>query len=287
MTNLIKKYTWFKTGGPAKNILKVKSISELQDFLKNNVNNEKYYVLGAGSNVIMDDEGFNGWIIRTQQLRRITLLDKDTIEAEAGVTDINLSNFAANNNIIGFEFLCSIPGTVGGAIRMNAGCLGRETQQILVSVNCLNSKGELITLYNKECGFIYRNSDIPNDWIIVSGIFKGEFITNSKETTVAKMDEMFTRKNETQPIGIPSVGSVFTNPLPLSAWTLIDKSGFRGYKHKSVMVSEKHSNFIIHNPDFQGEPKSIDFIELTDLIKAKVLADSNVRLELEAKVVKK
>jgi UDP-N-acetylmuramate dehydrogenase len=285
MSNSLKKYTWFKSGGEAKNILKVSSIGELQEFLK--FNKEKYMVLGSGSNVIMNDEGYDGTIIRTQYLRKLQLLDEKTIYGEAGVTDINLANFAANNNICGFEFLCSIPGTIGGAIRMNAGCLNRETKDILVSASCLTDKGELITLSNSECGFSYRHSNIAENWIIVGGTFRGEFIKDSKEILMKTMEEMFRKKDESQPIGIPSVGSVFKNPLPHSAWFLIDQAGFRGYKHKSVMVSDKHTNFIIHNPEHMGEVKSQDFVELTQMIKEKVFEKTLIHLELEAKIISK
>lgn len=281
--NYLKDHTWFKTGGEAHKIIKIKNINELKEFLKNNKN--KYLVIGAGSNILIDDKGFNGTVIKTQFLRKITLLDNNTIEAEAGVTDFNLAKFAAENNIKGFEFLSTIPGTIGGGIFMNAGCLGREIQHILVSVKSINNKGEEIILTNEKCGFSYRHSNIPKDYIIVSGIFKGIFQENSSEELLNIIEGMFARKNQCQPIGIPSVGSVFKNPDNFHAWELIDKSGFRGYKHKSVMMSEKHTNFIIHNLDYKGEPQTKDFLELVNIITKKVLIDSGIHLELEVQII--
>jgi UDP-N-acetylmuramate dehydrogenase len=281
MIDNIQKYTWFKTGGKAKEILQIYSIEELQNFLKNN--KEKYYILGAGSNVIMSDEGFNGVIIRTQSfLRKIQLLDPYTIEVQAGVSDLTCANFAANNNISGLEFLCTIPGTIGGAIKMNAGCFKKEVKDILVNVTCLTNKGEIVVLNNQDCHFAYRYSSIPENWIIISGIFQGN--QGDSNIIIEYMDKMFEIKNSTQPIGVPSVGSVFKNPPNTQAWVLIDLAGFRGFKHKSVMVSDKHTNFILHNPDYINI-KSQDFIELTEIIKEKVLKDFNILLSLEVQII--
>lgn len=279
--DFLKKYTWFKTGGRANQILKVNSIEDLQSFLSDN--QEPYYVLGAASNVMMDDRGFNGTIIRTTFLRRIKKLNECYIEAEAGISDLNLSNFAAKNHITGFEFLCSIPGTVGGAIRMNAGCFGKEIKDLVVSVKCLKEKGDIIDLNKEECGFVYRGSAIPKNWIVVSAIFKGD--RGCEEQIFADMNKMFLEKEKSQPIGVPSVGSVFKNPLPRSAWQVVDEAGFRGYKYKSVMVSEKHTNFIVHNPEYEGEVSSKDFLELVELIKSQVLEKLGILLVLEVKVI--
>jgi UDP-N-acetylmuramate dehydrogenase len=283
--NKLKEHTWFKTGGEAKKIIKITKIDELKNFLTTNYheNKEKYLVIGAGSNILINDRGFDGTVIKTQ-LRKIILLNKDTIYAEAGATDFNLAKFAAENNIRGFEFLSTIPGTIGGGIFMNAGCLGREIKDILVSATVLNEKGEENTLTNEECNFSYRHSGIPKGYIIVSGIFTGIYEENSSNELLNTIEDMFTRKNDTQPLGIPSVGSVFKNPYPFHAWEVIDKSGFRGYKHKSVMISEKHTNFIIHNPDYD-EAKTEDFLELVNIIKKKVLEEQGVDLKLEVQVI--
>jgi UDP-N-acetylmuramate dehydrogenase len=281
--NELKAHTWFKTGGEAKKIIKIKNENELKEFLKNN--EEKYLVIGAGSNILIDDKGFNGTIIKTQFLRKINLLNKDTIYVEAGVTDFNLAKFAADNNIRGFEFLSTIPGTIGGGIFMNAGCLGREIKDILVSVKVINKKGEEIILTNEECGFSYRHTNLLKEYIIISGVFKGVYEENSSQELLTTIDNMFEKKNISQPLGIPSVGSVFKNPYPLHAWEVIDKSGFRGYKHKSVMMSEKHTNFIIHNPDYTEETKTEDFLELVNIIKKKVFEEQGVVLNLEVQII--
>jgi UDP-N-acetylmuramate dehydrogenase len=284
--NLLKNHTWFKTGGAANSIAKIKNIEELKNLMKDHyINNKKYFILGAGSNVLMDDKGFNGTVIKTQFLRKIKLLDKDLIEADAGVTDYNLANFASENNIEGFEFLSTIPGTIGGGIFMNAGCLGREIKDIFVSCKCINEKGEEIILNKNQIDFQYRYSSIPTNYIIVSGIFKGNYVKDSSTKLKEIINNMFQIKETNQPIGIPSVGSVFKNPLPFQAWEVVSKSNFRGYKYNSVMVSEKHTNFIVHNPYYNGEIKTEDFIQLTNIIKKKVLEEQNIKLELEVKFV--
>jgi UDP-N-acetylmuramate dehydrogenase len=283
---LLKNHTWFKTGGIANSIVKIKDIEELKTIIKNHyINKKKYFVLGAGSNVLMDDKGFNGTIIKTQLLRKIKLIDKDIIEAESGVIDLNLANFASQNNIEGLEFLSTIPGTIGGAIVMNAGCLGKEVKDILISCKCINEKGEEVIFNRHEINFQYRNSYIPSNYVVVSGIFKGTFIEGSSQKLKNSINEMFQIKEKNQPIGIASVGSVFKNPLPLHAWEVVNKSNFRGYKYKSVMVSEKHTNFIVHNPDYNEEIQTKHFVELTNIITQKVLKEQNIQLELEVKIV--
>lgn len=281
----IASYTWFKTGGPVKAIFKPTSIALLQDFLKKN--KDPYLVIGAGSNIMVSDKGFDGTLILTNRLRKIEYKEDNLIYAEAGVLDLNLANYAANINLTGLEFLTTIPGTVGGAIRMNAGCNGSSVMDCLIEAICLTEKGELITLKNVECGFAYRHSTIPKKWIIVGGVFKGQAGPGVQKIKDL-MEEMFVIRGKKQPIGIPSVGSVFKNPLPHSAWELIDKAGLRGYRHGTVMVSQLHSNFIVHN-DLNSEEetiKSSDFLELVEIIKKAVWQMHQIQLETEVVIIK-
>lgn len=280
---LIKKYTWFKTGGIVKNFLKPKNIEDLKNFLLNN--SEKFLILGAGSNILISDEGFNGTIIRSQLfLKKIFFVSPLIIYVEAGILDNYLSIFAANHSIANFEFLYTIPGTIGGAIRMNAGCFGREIKDILISVTCLNEYGKEVTLTKEECGFTYRNSKIPKNFIILNCLLQGELGEKQKIFNYMKFLEEEKEKN--QPIGIPSLGSVFKNPLPFFAWKLIDEIGFRGFQYKSVMISSKHTNFIVHNPNYNIENiLSNDFIFLTKLVQEKVLEKFSISLELEVQII--
>lgn len=275
--NYISNYTWFKTGGMARNIFRPKSLEEMVNFFKNN--KDPYLIIGAGSNIMVSDDGFDGTVILTSRLRAIKLLDNHQIYCESGVMGLVLAKFAGQHSISGLEFLSTIPGTIGGNIRMNAGCNGKSIMNCLIETMCLKPSGEIVTLKMEECGFGYRYSAIPKNWFILSGVLQGH--QGNKEKILNTIESMFVDREKRQPIGIPSVGSTFKNPLPHFAWKVIEDAGFRGYKHKSVKVSEKHCNFITHNEDYTQEVKTEDFLELVEIIKKKVLEISNIQLELE------
>ncbi len=170
----LKKLNWFNIGGDAKIYFKPNTLQDLIEFLKMKNNEKKLFVLGAGSNVLFKDDKFDGAIIKlSKNFSRISLLNEDTIIAGSGVLDKTLSDFATKNSLGGFEFLSCIPGTIGGGIRMNSGCFGREFKDILISVQAINNSGEVLTIPAKDIEFSYRNCNLSKNLIFLSASFKG------------------------------------------------------------------------------------------------------------------
>ena len=170
----LKKKNWFNIGGKTKAFYKADSLKELIKFLKKIQNNEKIFVLGAGSNTLISDKQFNGVVIKlSNNFNNISLLNEEIIIAGSAVTDKSLSEFAMENSLGGFEFLSCIPGTIGGGIKMNAGCFKREFKDILISIQALNKSGQVITIPSKDISFKYRDSGLSDDLIFLSASFKG------------------------------------------------------------------------------------------------------------------
>ncbi|OED45409.1 UDP-N-acetylenolpyruvoylglucosamine reductase [Rickettsiales bacterium (ex Bugula neritina AB1)] len=273
----LKHFTWFKTGGKPLGYFRPNNINELCNFIaKKNKENIPILFLGNGSNVIIRDGGINAFVIRTSNcLKKISLIDENTIEAEAGVQDRFLADFALQNSLSGFEYLHTIPGTVGGAIKMNSGCYNQETKDIIFEVHCINERGEIIILNNKECGFSYRYSNIPNNWIIIKGIFKG--IKKNKQDILKKMENFEKQRNATQPIGSRTAGSTFKNPLPLKAWELIKSSNAHEITCGDAVISSLHNNFMIN----KNNATSLDLETLGNKIIEKVFEKYKIKLEWE------
>ena len=170
----LKKKNWFNIGGKAKVFFKPNNLKDLVEFLKILNNKEKISIIGAGSNTLITDDLYDGVVIKLgKNFNRISLLNKDIIIAGTAVLDKNLADYAANNNLSGFEFLACIPGTIGGGIRMNAGCFGREIKDILISIQAIDKIGNILTIPVKEINFEYRNNDLPENLIFLSASFKG------------------------------------------------------------------------------------------------------------------
>ncbi len=195
----LKKKNWFNIGGKSKVYYKSANLKELIKFLKLLNNKEKIFVIGAGSNILISDSLFDGVVIKlSKNFNRTSLLREDVIISGSAVLDNNLSQFAAKNNISGFEFLSCIPGSVGGGIRMNAGCFGKEFKDILLSIQAIDSKGNLITIPAKKVNFEYRNNDLPENLIFLSASFKGVKSNFSKINN--EIDKMKAEKKENQPL---------------------------------------------------------------------------------------
>ena len=169
----LKKKTWFNIGGKTKLFFKAENLNFLVNFLKILNNREKIFVIGAGSNILVTDDVYNGVVIKLENFNRLSLL-KENIIISGTMLDKNLANYAAENNLGGFEFLACIPGTVGGGIKMNAGCFGKEIKDILVSVQAIDKSGNILTIPAKKINFEYRNNDLPDDLIFLSASFKGK-----------------------------------------------------------------------------------------------------------------
>ena len=276
----LSKYSWFNLGGPAKIIFKPKNLNELSIFLKNTKEFDKIKVLGAGSNTLIRDGGFNGVIIKFgKSFSHISLFNENTIIAGASTLDKNLSNFALENSLSGFEFLSCIPGTIGGGIRMNSGCYGEDISKILVSVQVMDLNGKVKVIYSPNIKFSYRKCSLENNLIFISATFRGK--KDNKSNIQKKIDNLIEKKKKDQPSKIKTCGSTFKNPENNKAWKLIRDSGCAGMKFKEAYISEKHCNFFVN----RGKAKSSDLENLIYQVKNKVLDKTGINLELELQII--
>jgi len=276
----LSNYSWFNLGGPAKVIFKPNNFNELSIFLKCIKGFSKIKVLGIGSNTLIRDGGFSGVIIKLgKSFSHISLLDKDRIIAGASTLDKNLSNFAIENSISGFEFMSCIPGTIGGGIRMNSGCYGEDISKILISVQTMDFNGNVRIIYAKDIKFSYRNCNLENNLIFVSASFKG--IKGDKNKIFKKTNNLIEKKKMDQPSKIRTCGSTFKNPENNKAWKLIKNSGCAGMKVGDAQISEKHCNFFVN----KGSANSSDLEKLINLVKSTVFEKTGINLELEIKII--
>ena len=220
----LSKHSWFNLGGPAKVIFKPKNLNELSIFLKNCKEFNKIKVLGAGSNTLIRDGGFDGVIIKLgKSFSHLSLLGQNMLIAGASAFDKNVSNFALENSLSGFEFLSCIPGTIGGGIRMNSGCYGEDISKILVSVQAVDFNGKIKVIYSSDIKFSYRRCNLDNSLIFISAAFRGKNDNNSN--IQKKIINLIERKKKDQPSKIKTCGSTFKNPENDKAWSLIKNSG--------------------------------------------------------------
>ena len=279
----LKKKNWFNIGGKSKVFFKANNLKELVKFLKKLNNEEKIFVLGAGSNTLITDKFFNGVVIKfSKNFNNITLLRDDIIIAGSAVLDKSLSDFATNNNLSGFEFLSCIPGTIGGGIRMNAGCFENEFKDILLSVQAIDKIGNVKTLSSKNINFEYRKSNIPDDLIFLSASFKG--VKRDKVKITNKINSFKIEKKKNQPSKIKTSGSTFKNPIfqtDKKVWELIKESVPLDKSFGDACISKKHCNFFVNH----GKAKSADIEKLIDKVKQTVNQKTGVNLELEIKII--
>ena len=280
----LKKKNWFNIGGKTKVFYKAENLKELVDFLQKLDNKEKIFVLGAGSNTLISDDLFDGVVIKlSKNFNNISLLGEDIIIAGSAVVDKFLSDVAMNNNLSGFEFLSCIPGTIGGGIKMNAGCFGNEFKDILLSIQVIDKTGKVRTILSKDIKFEYRKNDLSNDLIFLSASFKGvksEFSKIKKETTKLKIE-----KEKNQPTQIKTSGSTFKNPIHQTqkkVWELIKESVPLNQTFGDACISQKHCNFFINN----GNATYDDMFKLIDFVSKKVLEKTGIKLEKEIKILK-
>ena len=277
----LSKLNWFNIGGKAKIFLFVNSLKDLSIFLKKYRNRGKIFVLGAGSNVLFD-ENYEGAIIKLgKNFNNITKLNDNLIISGSSCLDKKLSEFAMENHIEGFEFLSCIPGSIGGGIRMNAGCYGREFKDIIVSIQAIDFTGKVLTIPFSDINFNYRSTSLPKDLIYLSATFKGKL--SKKDIIKIKMDELKSKKELSQPLRVKTSGSTFKNPIDQTnkkVWELIRESIDINEVNKlfgDAMVSEKHCNFLIN----KEKASSKDMKNLINFIKENVYKKTGVKLELE------
>ena len=221
-----KKKNWFNIGGKVKVFFKANELKDLVEFLKILDNKEKIFIIGAGSNTLIPDKLFEGVVIKlSKNFSNISLLNEDIIISGSAVLDKTLSEFALKNNLSGFEFLSCIPGTIGGGIRMNAGCFGREFKDILISVQAIDKSGNMITIPSKDIKFEYRKNDLSGDFIFLSASFRGNKSEHAK--IKSEMHKLKKEKEINQPTKIKTSGSTFKNPISQTekkVWKLIKES---------------------------------------------------------------
>ena len=280
----LKKKSWFNIGGKSKVFYKAENLKDLVKFLKLLDSKEKIFIIGAGSNTLISDNIFDGVVIKlSKNFNRISLLREDVIISGSGVLDNSLSSFAAENNLSGFEFLSCIPGSIGGGIKMNAGCFGKEFKDILLSIQAIDQKGNLITIPSKEINFDYRNNDLSEDLIFLSASFKGTKgdITNIKNEII----KLKTKKERNQPTKIKTSGSTFKNPKSQTekkVWELIKQSVSLDKSFGDACISDKHCNFFVN----KGEASFKDMTNLIDFVAKNVLEKTGISLEKEIKILK-
>ena len=279
----LKKKNWFNIGGKTKIYFKASNLKDLINFLKKIENKEKIFILGGGSNTLITDKTYDGVVIKlTNNFNNISLLSDDIIIAGSAVSDKSLSEFAMNNDLGGFEFLSCIPGTVGGGIKMNAGCFGREFKDILISIQAINKIGQVITIPAKDINFKYRDSSLPDNLIFLSASFKGK--KKNSNLIDKEMTELKKKKEEAQPTRIKTSGSTFKNPLDQTekkVWQLIKDSVSLEKSFGDACISKKHCNFFVN----KGDAKFDDMKKLIEFVSESVLKKTGVKLETEIKIL--
>ena len=276
-------FTWFRVGGPADVLFLPKDEDDLADFLAKLDPIIPVTVLGAASNVIVRDGGIAGVVVRLGPSFGKVSTDGLRVTAGAAALDSRVSVAAANAGIAGMEFFSGVPGTIGGALRMNAGCYGRETKDVLVEARALNRKGERVVLKNADFHFSYRHTEADEELIFVEAVFEGHM--DSALAIVERIDALKSRRETTQPIREKTGGSTFANPDPpgtpnqRSSWKLVDEAGMRGARRGGAQVSELHCNFLLNT----GEATAADIEGLGEDVRAAVLAKSGVELRWEIK----
>ena len=279
----LKKKNWFNIGGKTKVYYKAEELKDLIDFLKTLDNREKVFVIGAGSNTLVSDDLFDGIVIKLgKNFSRLSLLNEDIIISGAGVLDKNLADYAADNGLSGFEFLGCIPGTIGGGIKMNAGCFGSEIKDILVSIQVIDKTGNVLTIPANQINFEYRNNDLSEDLIFISASFKGQ--KENSEKIKKKIFELKKIKNENQPTQIKTSGSTFKNPIKYTnkkVWQLIKDSVPSNISFGDACISEKHSNFFVN----KGNASFEDMKKLIEFVSESVFKKTGISIEKEIKIL--
>lgn len=276
----MSKHTSFKAGGKAKFYIKAKTVEDVINTVKiSKENNIPIVVLGNGSNILFKDKEFNGVVLK---IELDTLkIEENIITAEAGVKNAILGRKALDNNLQGFEFAAGIPGTIGGAIRMNAGAYGGEIKDIVQDVEYLDYEDlKIKKITNKECNFEYRHSVFcENKNIILSATFKLE--NGIKEEIANRMNEFAKSRKEKQPLEYPSAGSTFKRGTDFITAKLIDECGLKGYQMGGAQVSEKHAGFIINKENATAK----DIIDLVEYVKKTVKEKTGKSIDLEVEII--
>jgi UDP-N-acetylmuramate dehydrogenase len=276
--------TWLRVGGPAEVLFLPADEADLARFLAETPDEIPVHILGAGSNTLVRDGGVPGVVVRlTAPFGNVEAISETRLKAGAAALDKKVAQTAARSGIAGMEFFTGVPGAIGGAIRMNAGCYGTETKDILVEAVALDRAGRRLIVTPDELGYAYRHSDAPDDWIFVEATFEGT--PDDPAAITARMDEITARRETTQPIREKTSGSTFKNPDPpgtpdqRKAWQLIDQTGWRGKKIGGACFSEHHANFLIND----GTASAADLEAVGEGARADIKAVTGIDLHWEVR----
>ncbi len=267
--------TWFRVGGAAEVMFRPADVEDLAAFLAAKPADVPVTVIGVASNLLVRDGGVPGVVIRLGRGFVDIRIDAETVSAGAGALDLNVALACQEGGIAGLEFLCGIPGTIGGGLRMNAGAYGREIRDILREAVALDAEGRSHTLSPMAMQLSYRHCGVPEDWIFVAARFAAE--PGDREAIGRRMAEIQAAREASQPVRARTGGSTFANPPGHKAWELIDRAGCRGLRRGGAMVSEKHANFLINT----GEASAADLEGLGEEVRRRVFETSGISLDWE------
>ncbi|MGB6229770.1 MAG: UDP-N-acetylmuramate dehydrogenase [Litorimonas sp.] len=270
-------YSWLRVGGAADALFIPKDEADLAHFLSSTDPSIAVTVLGVASNTLVRDGGIEGVVVRLGPSFARIETEATQVKAGAAALDARVARAAAEAGIAGLEFFAGIPGTIGGALRMNAGCYGGETKDVVQSVVALDRRGRRLVMGLDELGYSYRQSSAPDELIFVSAVFEGK--PDSSEAIAARIDAITARREATQPIRSKTGGSTFKNPDGHSAWRVIDAAGMRGYRVGGAMMSEQHCNFMI-NADGST---AADLERLGETVRERVRETQGIDLEWEVR----
>jgi len=278
----LKKSNWFNIGGKTKIYFRPENLPDLMLFLKKFGKKEKIHILGAGSNTLISDETFDGVVIKLgKNFSKISILPDNVIVAGSACLDKKLSDFAVENGIGNFEFLACIPGTIGGGLRMNAGCFNREFKDILLSIQAIDKDGRVLTIPAKKVIFEYRNSNLSDDLIFLSASFLGKKM--DKDKIQKKIHKLKKTKDNNQPTKIKTSGSTFKNPITQSdkkVWQLIKESVPLNTRFGDACISNKHYNFFVNknNASFNDMNKLIKFVQESVQKKTGIILEKEIKI---------
>jgi UDP-N-acetylmuramate dehydrogenase len=269
-------FIWFRTGGPAEWLVKPNDVRDLAEFLRELDPEIPVMPVGVGSNLIVRDGGVRGVVVRLPKaMSHVHVEPGHRVRAGGGAMGISVASKARDSDIAGLEFLRGIPGTAGGAVRMNAGAYGREVADMLVEATLVLRDGRVETWPAKRLGYTYRHSEVPEGAVVVEALFQG--VPGERVSIGAEMDRIAAEREASQPLRSRTGGSTFKNPPGTRAWKLIDEAGCRGLTAGDAQVSEKHCNFLLN----LGKARSADIEALGEEVRRRVLAHSGVTLEWE------
>lgn len=270
--------TWFRVGGPAEVLFTPADEADLATFMAGLPEDVPYYVVGVGSNLLVRDGGVPGVVIRLGRgFANVELAGPNRVKAGTAALDVRVARFAADNGIDALTFLRGIPGSIGGALRMNGGAYGGETKDVLVEARAVDRKGNIKVLSNADMKYTYRHCGAAEDLIFTEALFEGR--PGNTAEIMAAMDKITSSREATQPIKSRTGGSTFKNPPGQKSWQLIDAAGMRGFAIGPAKVSELHCNFLIN----EGGATAAQIEDLGETVRARVKANSGVDLDWEIK----